>query len=375
MNSAQRVISKFGGQSALASLLGKRQSTVQHWVKTGLIPSKWHEPLLSLAADNGISLSPGDFILSPVDRVSPEPHLPIARWHGELPIGEASLPVYVLDDGRRVISRSGAVALLTDRSGGGNLEQYLRVGALKPYLPDDVLSQFIDFSIPEVVNRTVRGLQAETFLDITRAFVQARNAGALTTDRQQDIAIKADMFLSACAKTGFIALIDEVTGYQYERAQDALQIKLNLYLEQEMREWEKTFPDELWLEFGRLTNWQGRVQARPKYWGKLVLELIYGYLDRDVLDWLRDNAPAPRKGKNYHQWLTSQFGLKRLTEHLWMTIGMAKTCSTMPQLREHMAMHFGMEPVQLTFYLPPPSLTNPGENELRFSIEQPSNRS
>ena len=363
MNAAQQVIAKFGGQSALAALLGKRQSTVQHWAKAGRVPSKWYETLLSLAVDNGINLSPGDFVLSPVVRVPPESHVPVARWPGELPIGEASLPVYVLDDGRRVISRSGAVALLTDRSGGGNLEQYLRVGALGPYLPDDVLDQFIDFSIPEVVNRTVRGLQAETFLDITRAFVQARNDGALTTDRQRDIAVKSDVFLAACAKTGLIALIDEVTGYQYERAQDALQLKLNLYLEQEMRKWEKTFPDELWVEFGRLTQWQGRLNARPKYWGKLVLELIYGYLDRDVLDWLRDNAPAPRKGRNYHQWLSSQFGLKRLTEHIWMTIGMAKTCASMPQLREHMAVHFGMEPVQLTFYLPPPTPTSPGEND------------
>jgi P63C domain len=352
MNSAQRIVSKFGGQTALASLLGKRQSTIQHWVKTGHIPAKWQQPLLSLAKDNGIDLNPSDFVLPPAAPPPQEPRLPIALWPGELPIGEASLPVYVLDDGRRVISRSGAVALLTDRVGGGNLEAYLRAGALKPYWPEDIVDHFIDFSIPEVVNRTVRGLLAETFLDITRAFVQARNDGALTTDRQHDIAIKADMFLVACAKTGLIALIDEVTGYQYERAEEALRLKLNLFLEQEMRKWEKTFPDELWREFGRLTNWQGRLHERPKHWGKLVLELVYGYLDREVLDWLRENAPAPRKGQNYHQWLSSQYGLKRLTEHLWMLIGIAKTCHNMPQLREHMAVHFVMEPVQLTFYLP-----------------------
>ncbi|WP_244465634.1 P63C domain-containing protein [Devosia chinhatensis] len=41
------------------------------------------------------------------------------------------------------------------------------------------------------------------------------------------------------------------------------------------RRWnEKTFPDELWEEFGRLTNWQGSLIARPKYWGKLVIELF-----------------------------------------------------------------------------------------------------
>ena len=356
MNPAQRVIVKFGGQSALASLLGKRQSTIQHWAKAGLIPSKWHEPLLALANDQGIGVVPSDFIWAdaPSSEEPQVPVLPIALWPGNLPIGGESLPVYVLDDGRRVISRTGASALLTDRRAGGNLEQVIKVSGLTAYIPEDIREQMIEFSITSVVNRTVMGLEADTFLDICRAYVQARNEGALTTERQSEVAVKASMFLAACAKTGLIALIDEVTGYQYERAQDALQVKLNLYLAQEMRDWEKTFPDELWLEFGRLTRWQGSVHSRPKYWGKLVLELVYGYLDRDVLQWLQENAPKPKHGQNYHLWLTSQYGLRRLVEHIWMLIGISKTCDTMPHLREKMGMHFGLEPVQLTFYLPPP---------------------
>ena len=82
------------------------------------------------------------------------------------------------------------------------------------------------------------------------------------------------MILMACSKVGLIALIDEATGYQFERPLDALQVKLKLFLEEEMRKWEKTFPDELWMEFGRLTNWEGPLHSRPKYWGKLVLEMI-----------------------------------------------------------------------------------------------------
>jgi hypothetical protein len=41
--------------------------------------------------------------------------------------------------------------------------------------------------------------------------------------------------------------------------------RIRAYLTTEMRQWEKTFPDELWLEFGRLTHWQGSVTQRPKY--------------------------------------------------------------------------------------------------------------
>ena len=49
MNNAKQIIERFGGQSALAALLGKRQSTVQHWVRTARIPAQWHEKLLELA--------------------------------------------------------------------------------------------------------------------------------------------------------------------------------------------------------------------------------------------------------------------------------------------------------------------------------------
>jgi hypothetical protein len=65
------------------------------------------------------------------------------------------------------------------------------------------------------------------------------------------------------------------------------------------------------------------------------MELVYDYLDPDVSQWLHDNAPAPRSGRNYHQWLSSQYGLKRLTEHLWMLIGMAAACQTTAELSEH----------------------------------------
>lgn len=109
---------------------------------------------------------------------------------------------------------------------------------------------------------------------------------------------------------------------------------------------------------------RGTVHQRPKYWGKLVLELVYGYLDADVMKWLKENAPAPRKGRNYHQWLSSQYGLKRLVEHIWLLVGMASACLTMTELRDRMAEKFGKQKVQLTMYLPMPSPGRSGPNSL-----------
>jgi P63C domain len=113
------------------------------------------------------------------------------------------------------------------------------------------------------------------------------------------------------------------------------------------------FPVGDWDGLG--AKWNGPVHSRPKYWGKLVTELIYEYLDRDVAKWLKEHAPRPMKGQNYHQWLNSQSGLKKLMEHIWTVVGMAAACRTMSELREKMAERYGRMPVQLTFYLDPPS--------------------
>ena len=66
MNTAEKIIEKFGGQTALATLLGKGQSTIQHWAKTGVILAKWQTQLLNLAKEKGIELVAEDFFNSSV---------------------------------------------------------------------------------------------------------------------------------------------------------------------------------------------------------------------------------------------------------------------------------------------------------------------
>jgi hypothetical protein len=289
--------------------------------------------------------------------------LPVARWPGILTIGASEIPCYVLDDGRRVITRTAATAVLSDDKGGGQLEKYVMVENLRGFVPAGFKDQMIDFFIPgvSVPNSTTKGISAENFVEICQAYVAAFQADALTTERQKEIAIKSAMFLAACAKLGLIAMIDEATGYQYERAGDALQIKLKLFLAEEMRKWDKTFPDDLWIQFGRLTNWTGSIHSRPKYWGNLVMELIYEYLDADVAQWLRENAPKPLKGQNYHQWMSEQYGLKRLIEHIWKVIGLASGCEDMKELKNKMQEIYGKAPgFQYALKLIPPTKGDQG---------------
>lgn len=297
------------------------------------------------------------------DVLPPEPTMPIARHRGVLNIVGIEVPCYVLDNGEKIIGRTSATELLTGIKGGGALEKYLAVRALEPFINSNlVLERMVPFRLLEVegLERAVKGLPADLLIEICQGFVAALQASMAPdsphpklTDRQRQMAMQASVFLSACAKTGLEALIDEATGYQFERAEDALQVKLRAFIADELRAWEKTFPDELWQEFGRLSGWRGSLNSRPKWWGKLVIEMIYDTLDPDVAQYLRDNRPPP--GIRWHRQLTENVGVRALVSRCYEVIGMAKTCHTIRELRDKVAEHYGNQIIQLSLSLPRPT--------------------
>ena len=284
------------------------------------------------------------------------PESPFAKYSGELILGQKSVDCYVLDTEARVISLRATVRALSNDE-HGDITRYVRAKSLSPYItPESVTNGIIEFMIPGNPKKG-KGITAETFLDICSAYVAALSGGANLTEKQRNTAFNCSVLLSACAKTGLIALIDEATGYQYVRQSDALQVKIRAFISDELRGWEKTFPDELWEEFGRLTGWAGSLHQRPKYWGKLVLELIYDALDPDVAEYLKENKPAPCHGQNYHQWLTSDYGVNKLVTHINQITGIAKTCATMEELRHKVALYYGKDPLQLAIGDNPPKHT------------------
>src|SRR5439155_10409966 len=120
--------------------------------------------ILNAALVRGLSLSATDLVQLASTEAPPAPIMtPEAKWPGVLDCAGVEVQCYVLGDGRHVISRTGALHYLAGGKGGGNLESYLRVEALRPFLPDDLEHQFIDISIPQVVNKDVKALSASAF--------------------------------------------------------------------------------------------------------------------------------------------------------------------------------------------------------------------
>jgi hypothetical protein len=89
--------------------------------------------------------------------VSEKKSVPEAKYWGTLPLGEAELPVFVLDNGMRVISRKGWKA--------ERRRQYRKlfaVEALGEDIPPDLPGLTIEFDINEVGHKRVQGYSAET---------------------------------------------------------------------------------------------------------------------------------------------------------------------------------------------------------------------
>ncbi|MNU45837.1 P63C domain protein [compost metagenome] len=357
MSRVNNLISRFGSQSDLARALGTKQSTVQYWASTGKVPIKWHSKIIAAGKSIGLHIDPIELQSSrssaPTNKTEIIAHAvgqmpsPFAKWRGKIDLGGDELDVYVLDTGDRVIALRSAVRSIADAD-SGDLAKFIGVSSLNPFINNDlILAELRDFSIPGT-QFLGRGMTTEHFELICRGYVQALYEKAPLTARQRDIAVKCAVLTAGLTRTGLDALIDEATGYQYERAEDALQVKLRLFIAEELRAWEKTFPDELWEEFGRLTNWGGPLSSRPKYWGKLVIELIYDTLDPDVAKYLRENRPGP--GVRWHQNLTENYGARQLVARCYEIVGLAKSCKTMGELRQKVAHHYGKQALLFGVY-------------------------
>jgi hypothetical protein len=353
MNRAETVISRFGGQSELARALGTKQSTVQYWATTAKIPVKWHQKIVDAGSAIGLHIDPVE-LRSTTSYLEPIEHAPavglsspFAKWRGNIDLGGDKLDVYVLDNGDRVIALRSAVKSIADAD-SGDIAKFIGVSSLRPFINNElILEELREFAIPGT-QFLGRGMTTEHFELICRGYVQALYQRAPLTDRQRDIAVKCAVLTSGLTRTGLDALIDEATGYQYERDEDALQVKLRAFIAEELRAWEKTFPDELWEEFGRLTNWKGALTSRPKYWGKLVIELIYDTLDADVAKYLRENRPPP--SVRWHQNLTENYGARQLVSRCYEVVGLAKSCETMGELRKKVAHHYGKQGLLLNVF-------------------------
>jgi len=85
----------------------------------------------------------------------------------------------------------------------------------------------------------------------------------LRGSRQPLIAKKADILIRGLADVGIVALVDEATGYQYDRARHALEEILERFIKNELGKWARRFPDEFYEHLFRLKGMKWPSDRNP----------------------------------------------------------------------------------------------------------------
>jgi len=272
-----------------------------------------------------------------------------ATHRGEITIGGRSLPCAVLEDGTRVLNQTEMFRALGRR--GGAKRSGLEVGFKTPTFFDAKnLQPFIDEGLrlaskpikfkPDAGAAYALGYKATLLPEICKVYLAARTAGQLHHS-QLLIAEQCEVLVQGLATVGIIALVDEATGYQEDRARKALEKILEEFISDKLLAWAKTCPDDFYKHMFRLKRWPySKVSGKkPGAVGMYTNDLVYARLAPEVLKELQKRNPRQPSGRRrhkHHQYLTEDIGHPRLREHLHAVVTLMKISDTWKSFMDRM---------------------------------------
>ena len=282
--------------------------------------------------------------------------IPKPIGEGVLKIGEMEIPCAVLPGGVRVLSQGrllialGRSPRLPTREGkphGDKLPVFLRSENLKPFIDEDLSTATRPITYQPLGGGRARGVRAEALPMICEVYLNAKDAGALMT-RQIPTAKRCRVLQNGFARVGIVALIDEATGYQNERAKRALAQILENYLADEARKWTRTFPLEFYRQIYRLRpgwEWQelenGKKPPTPSVVGIFTDDFVYKRIAPGLREELCERNPA-RKVR-HHQWFNPEQGHPKLREHIAGVIAIMRVSADWNDCREKINQAFPLQ--------------------------------
>ncbi|MDP9315775.1 MAG: P63C domain-containing protein [Chloroflexota bacterium] len=262
--------------------------------------------------------------------------IPKAEYTGELIIAGRRISCAVLTNGKRLLTQESVLKAVgrAGKAKGGKGSVRLTgderlVNALPPFLAAENLYPFIsdelrDATSPVVFRnpkgRKAYGYDAKLLPMICDVYLKARDANVVLTS-QRHIVEACDLLMRGLAHVGIIALVDEATGYQAYRERDELNRILEAYIQEELRPWIQTFPEEFFRQVYRIHGWEYKPTSsqRTPFVGKLINDWIYKELPPNILPKLQELNPVTEKGyrKNkHHQYLTADTGIEHLDKQI-----------------------------------------------------------
>jgi hypothetical protein len=257
---------------------------------------------------------------------------------------------YVLDDDQKtaVISQRGmSAALGMENTSGTAMPRFVRTKMIAHYVGAELQSKIANplifqWSGPGA-NTIVYGYDVTILIDICKSILSA-DADDKLTARQGKLVKQAHVIVNASAKAGIKGLVYALAGYDATK-EDVISA-FKFYVQEEAREYEKEFPDQLYEEWYRLYQIPKPERNKPWKFMHLTLNHVYVPLARSngkILELTRaQKVRSGERWKRLHQFL-SEIGTKALRTHLGRLLGMAEASDTMEQYERLVERKFGKQ--------------------------------
>ncbi|MFY1939503.1 P63C domain-containing protein [Achromobacter xylosoxidans] len=261
-----------------------------------------------------------------------------------LVIGDTEIGCYVLEDETRLLSQRSLQKGVGMSTGGGAAGEQRLAAFAQSISEKSINNKDLALRSAELAERlkkpirfrppfgpAVSGYEATLLADLCDVILGARAEGLLQK-QQEHIAARAELLVRGFARVGIIALVDEATGYQRDRAKDALAKILESFVAKELQPYLRTFPPEYYEQLFRLYALpyppEGNKSWRPAFFGHITNDVVYSRLAPELLPELKKAATKAEKKAKLHQWLTQDIGHPKLKEHLASIVSILKLSKT-----------------------------------------------
>jgi P63C domain len=300
--------------------------------------------------------------------------LPQASHDGPLHIGDAILIAAVLHNGKRLLSQGTVLQAIgrsrTPKAGTGGfttadgLPFFLQAEVLKPFISDELMMSTTpilfrlksgartvgyDAMLLPMICEVYLKFRDHLYKQVESGDSQERERAATLSKRYRHIIEACDRLTRGLARRGIIALVDDATGYQADKAKEEIERIIQAYVSPALVPWTRKFPHEFFREVYRLLGWEykpGQIK-HPQYMGKFINKYVYEALPPGVLDELKRRLPKNESGNRrakLWQLLTVDTGSPHLDRQLTADITLMQVSDTKKLFEENFDKVFGKQP-------------------------------
>lgn len=268
---------------------------------------------------------------------------------GIIEIGNVQMYSLVTKTGKRLITASDVfTAVGKSRRGESRVEGMPAFIGAKNLLPfiDENLEKCIQPIKYKAKNGKISTAYDATIIPrVADLYISAHRVGSLTKS-QETVYERSLMIIRVLAKVGIVALIDEATGYQYDRDSQNLQRLLSAYISEDLMKWQARFPMEFYEQIYRLSGIHDKFDPknpkRPQWIGTFTNKYVYDVFPDEVMQEIKKRNPIKEssrgtifRGHKHFQYLTENVGLPQLDKHLSKLIGVMQLSENMEDFKNN----------------------------------------